>query len=200
MRHTCAMVATTTFRGPGACLPTRSRARSTCQPTTAGAEKIDPVELMFASDEGNRKFQGTPPVLRRRSGKFSVARGYSPMFWMHAHGVRWHSEETRGCVGPRSGARRRAGTRGAFASGCGPSQLRELPRLVGQATIQMEVRASSRSSSPQGCHFNCWWLRPNKLNYQTDFLEFPRRTCAVWSAKMPLVVLSVNLWKTTEVS
>jgi hypothetical protein len=39
-----------------------------------------------------------------------------------------------------------------------------------------------------------------QTDYQSDFLEFPRPHCGVWSDKMALLLVSVNLWKTLEVS
>jgi hypothetical protein len=68
------------------------------------------------------------------------------------------------------------------------------------ATIQMELHASSRSFVPSETLLHFRWPRPNKLNFQAYFLELPRPRNAVWSDKMALLLASVNLWETLEVS
>ena len=122
------------------------------------------------------------------------------MFWMHAHGVRWHADET-----PRK--------RG--------DQERRQPKDRNARRIPEWLRSQHRFASFRG-----WFGRPRfkwnyplrrahlalsddtllplataqQLNCQTDFLEFPRPHSAARSVKMALLVANVNLWKTPEVS
>jgi len=117
------------------------------QPPGAWAEEIDARGAHVASDQCNRKCLGHSAVLRRRSGRFSVARG-TPDVWMHAHGVRWHADETPRKRGTKNGASRRQERAVHPRVVAVPTQVRELPRVV-WGTIQMELPASSRSSSPR---------------------------------------------------
>lgn len=95
---------------------------------------------------------------------------------------------------------RRAGTRGGLTSGCGPrtSSRGSAAGLAGHNSDG--VARFVALISPSETLIPCRWQRPNKMNCRTDFLDLPRPRNAVWSAKMSLVGVNVNLWKTEEVS
>ena len=95
---------------------------------------------------------------------------------------------------------RRAGTRWESGSGCGPSAASRGSAAVLAGHDSNEVARFDALIPPSETPPDSRWLRPNKRNRQTDFLELPRPHHAVRSAKMALEGASVNLWKTPEVS
>jgi len=136
-----------------------------------GAEKIDPVELMLRLTRVIGNSSGIPPVLRRRSGRFSVARGYSRCSGSTPMACVGTRRNRRGWLRHRRGARRSAGT---CASGCA---------TIAASRVSAAGLASHNSNAvagfvaliwPSGTPLHCRWQRPNNLNCQTDFLEFPR--------------------------
>ena len=59
-----------------------------------GAEKIHASGTDVASDEGNRKFLGNSAGAPKTQREIQGGPGVFSMLWMHAHGVRWHTNKT----------------------------------------------------------------------------------------------------------
>lgn len=95
--------------------------------------------------------------------------------------------------------RRSTGAQGASGTGRGPGAASP---ASGAGLAGHDSNGAKRLLafiSPSETPLRSRWLWPNKLNYQTDFLEFPRPHHAMWSAKMALEEMDVNLWETREV-
>src|SRR5580693_84188 len=120
------------------------------------------------------EFSREPAAERRRSGRLSVARGYSrcsgktPTAWVGTRAKR------RGCAGTRSGFSRNAGARGVS----GPKLGRSLPaQTSAESSSGQFSNGSARFDAfnvPSETPVHCRWQWPNKLNFQTVFLELPR--------------------------
>ena len=95
---------------------------------------------------------------------------------------------------------RRTGMRWGSGNGCGPFAAARGSAAGLACQDSIGVARFDAPILPSQTLTHGRWQRPNKRNRRTDFLELPRPHHAVWSVKMALEGVNVNLWKTAEVS
>jgi hypothetical protein len=166
-----------------------------------GAEKIDAGRADVASDEGYGRFLGHSARTAKAQREVQSGPGVFPMFWMHAHGVRRH---------PDKSPRLRWAQKGRDAKGRDALQIRQRLRSrhnlarfsswFGWPRFKWSCALRRAHYRPQTRHFTVAGSSPTNCTAELTFWNFPVHTCGVWSAKMALEEVSVNLWKTPEVS
>ena len=177
--QTRALVTATTLPRPKGLL-TRTISSSMKAPIVSclGQRKWTPVELMLRVTSVIGNSSGCPSTLRRRIGRFRLARGYSRCSGCTPTACVGTRTKRRGCAGWRSGARRRAGTRGASGISCGPAAD---SRAASAGSSGHDSNGATRFVAlikPSETPLYSRWLWPNKLNNLTDFLDLPRpRLC-----------------------